>query len=276
MPTTIIIPTKQEKFLNQTILDIVQKARSDIEIIAVLDGYDPDELISGVNYIRLPASDSNQMRHAINEAVKQAKYEHIMKIDAHCMLMEGFDTVLERDCEDDWVMVPRRLRLDANNWCLIEDERPPVDYEYWKYREFKKGGMHGYRWDSRTIERKDILIDDILDFQGSCYFMHKDWFNKMGFLKTEGFGGFGQESTEISLNTWFNGGRVKVNKQVWYAHLHKGKVYGRMYNLNWKEVRASEDYSYNYFVNDNREKFVELVNRFMPIPKWEKDWEKRL
>lgn len=279
MPTSIIIPSRQEKFLNHTIKDVLKNATGTIEVFPILDGYEPDELIEDkrVKYIRLEPNSGMQKRHGINQAVSQSQYEHIMALDAHCMVARGFDSVLERDCEENWVMIPRRLRLDAENWCVqAYDGRPPIDYEYWKWQDFKKGGLHGYRWDSRTLERLHIPIDDSLHFQGSCYFMHKAFFNRMGFMHIEGYGGFTQEAEEIALTTWLNGGRVKVNKNTSYAHLHKGKKYGRMYKFNWEEKKAGDAYSYDLFVNKNRKAFAELINSFMPIPNWPEDWEKTL
>ena len=275
---TIIVPSRQEIFLNKTILDILNKAKGEIEVIPVLDRYEPEELVNDprVHYIRLTEGSGMQKRHGINLAVKQSQYEHIMVIDAHCIVGDGFDTILERDCQDNWVMIPRRLRLDADNWKVAEDGRPPVDYEYWKWRDFLGGALHGYRWDSRTLERMNIPIDDSLHFQGSCYFMHKDFFNKMGFMHIEGYGGFTQEAEEIDLTTWMNGGEVKINKNTWYAHLHKGKKWGRMYQFDDKEKKRGDAYSYDNFVNKNREAFIKLINKFMPLPNWKEDWVKYL
>ena len=39
---SIIIPARQELYLQETISDLLEKAVGDIEIIAVLDGYWPD------------------------------------------------------------------------------------------------------------------------------------------------------------------------------------------------------------------------------------------
>jgi len=64
-----------------------------------------------------------------------------------------------------------------------------------------------------------------------------------------------------------------VNKNCWYAHLHKGKKYGRMYDLNWEEKKAGDAYSYDFFVNQNREAFVALVEKFMPLPNFPKNWK---
>ena len=277
MSVSIIIPSRTEKYLNNTIQEVLKKARGEIEVLPVLDGYElPEEEIikdPRVKYVHLEPSVAMQKRHGINEAVKQSSCDHVMALDAHCMVGEGFDTILERDCEDNWVMIPRRLRLDAENWKVQEDGRPPIDYEYWMWKPFTRGGLHGYKWESRTVERMDIPIDDSLHFQGSCYFMHKDFFNRMGFMHTEGYGGFTQEAEEVALTTWMNGGRVRVNKNTWFAHLHKGKKYGRMYRLNYEEKKRGDAYSYDNFVIKHRPQFVELINKFMPIPNWPDNWE---
>jgi len=105
--------------------------------------------------------------------------------------------------------------------------------------------------------------------------MSKDWFNRRGFMSLD-YQGWGQEAEEISFETWKNGGRVVVNKNTWYAHLHKGKKYGRMYNLSKDENRKSYEYSYNLWININREFFKGLIEKFMPLPKWPKDWKEIL
>jgi len=96
----------------------------------------------------------------------------------------------------------------------------------------------------------------------------------MGFMDVEGYTGWGQEGEEICLTTLLRGGRAVVNKNTWYAHLRKGQVYGRMYK--WTSTKPTEDYSYDYWVNKHRDFFVETVNRFMPVPNYTSDWEKKL
>ena len=98
----------------------------------------------------------------------------------------------------------------------------------------------------------------------------------MGFMKIEGYTGWGQEPEEVSLSTWSSGGKVLVNKNTWYAHLHKGTKHGRMYYMPRSQRDASIHYSYNYWVNENREKFAGVINKFMPIPGWPVDWEKHI
>ena len=49
-----------------------------------------------------------------------------------------------------------------------------------------------------------------------------------------------------------------------------------MYKLDWREVDNGSDYSYNHFVNENREEFIAIINHFMPLPNWAEDWETKL
>ena len=70
------------------------------------------------------------MRNAINSAAAIAKGKYLLKTDAHCMFGEGFDEILKAECDDDWVVIPRRKRLDAENWAIQDVGKPDVDYEY--------------------------------------------------------------------------------------------------------------------------------------------------
>jgi glycosyltransferase involved in cell wall biosynthesis len=281
---SIVIPSKNEKFLRQTILDILDKATGDIEIFPVLDGYNiPDEEAvqdPRVHYILLEPKPYSQKRLAINSVVNFYSHgEYVMSVDAHCMFAKGFDEQLVKDHQPNWVQIPRRHRLDAENWALQPqgDDRPPIDYEYIMFNPLLKTdeGMHGFKWDERTLARQDIMIDDTLTFQGSCWFMTKKWFQERGFMD-ERYQGWGQEAEEISFETWKNGGRVVTNKNTWYAHLHKGKKYGRMYFLSKDENRKSYEYSYDLWINKNKDFFISLIERFMPLPGWPSDWKEQI
>jgi hypothetical protein len=141
---------------------------------------------------------------------------------------------------------------------------------------FKDRSIHGFKWDERTLNEWHIPIANTIEFQGSCWFMTKDWFNKMGFMQVEGYRGWGQEAEEIGFTTWLNGGKVKTNKLTWYAHLHKGTKYGRMYWMSRHESRLSYDYSFKKWLIDNKEFFISLVEMFPRMPGWTDDWKDRL
>lgn len=274
---SIIIPSKEEPYLEKTIRDVLKNTIGEIEVLPVLDGYEPpaEEIVNDprVRYLRV---NSVGMRTAISSAVAVAKGEYLMKLDAHCMIAPGIDEALRADCEDNWVVIPRRYRLDAENWC-IDKTKVPVDYEHFIYpRKFYPHLLRGFRWEERREARKDILIDDTLSFQGSCWFMTKKHFERHKFLQNPGYRGVPQqEAEEIGLTTWLSGGRVVVNKKTWYAHYRKpgGK---RGYFLDLKQTHICYAYSYNHWVKENKDGFIKLIERFWPIPGWPTDWKEKI
>jgi len=285
---SIVIPSRTEIFLQRTIQDVLEKSVTDIEVFPILDGYEipPNEVVQDkrVKYVRLPKSYHTQKRHGINHAINNlSKGKYVMSLDAHCMLEHGWDEVILKDLDEDWIAIPRRHRLDAENWCLQSqsDTRPPIDYEYIMWpKQFDPLGFHGFKWDARTLSRWDIKVDDTIEFQGSCWIMHKSWFQRNGFMQTIGFTGWGQEAEELGITTWLRGGRVVTNKNTYYAHLHKGSRWGRMYFLPKAETRDSLSYAYDYFINNKVpnviHKFSWLVEKFWPLPGWPDSWQKEL
>ena len=223
---SIILPARNEPFLQKTIDDLLLNAEGEIEIIAVLDGYWPSpQLKDDPRVVVLHRGASRGMRASINSAAAIAKGEFLLKLDAHCMVGKGFDTILAAECEDNWVVVPRRKRLDAENWCLVEDGRPDIDYMY------LSAEMKGELWEAknRDPKLKEVLIDDLMSAQGSCWFMKKSYFYELELMDETNYGSFWNEFQEVGLKCWLSGGRVVVNKKTWYAHLHKKS---RGYNLD--------------------------------------------
>lgn len=215
---SVIIPARKERLLNQTIREIQTKFKGEFEIIVILDGGDADR-IDGVRYIY--NKEAKGMRTAINQGVVSAKGKYIMKLDAHCMLDEGIDEKLKVVHQENWIQTPRRKRLDHVRWVLTDQDKPDIDYTFLG-KNFKG---HKDNEKNRDPKLKKILIDDTQTFQGSCYFITRDYFNKLGLLDDKHFGKIGSEAIEISLKCRSNGGRVVVNKTTWYAHAHMGAHY---------------------------------------------------
>jgi glycosyltransferase involved in cell wall biosynthesis len=280
--TSVIIPSRNELFLPQTVSDLLAKAAGEIEVIVVLDGYWPDPpLPDHDNLIIIHRGKTQGMRAAINSAAAIAKGEWLMKCDAHCMFAEGFDEVLKADCDKDWVVIPRRYSLDAENWQIEQNGKLPRDYHYLCFPDPAKGedmGMHGVEWWDRCKKRTDPQydIDDEMSSQGSCWWMTKYHFDHfLHGLSEEGYGTFCQEFQQIGNSTWLGGGRVAINKKTFYAHLHKGKKYGRMYNQSRSELIPRINWSARYWMNnewkERQHDFSWLIEKFWPVPGWPED-----
>jgi glycosyltransferase involved in cell wall biosynthesis len=282
---SVLIPSRNEQFLPQTIADLFAKAAGEIEIICCLDGYWPSPpLPEYPNLHIIHRSQPRGMRAAINAAASIAKGKYLMKTDAHCMFDEGFDEVLKANCDDNWVVIPSRYSLDAENWCWLDTGKSRVDYHYlccpFKNKKDNDPGLHGVEWRDRARERKDkpeFDIDDEMSFQGSLWFTPKAHFERIGGLPEEEYGGFIQEPQQLGLKTWLSGGRVVTNKLTSYHHLHKGNKYGRGYVIGASNLHQGSIYSTDYWLNDRWpgrvHNFEWLIEKFWPVPSWPDNWQ---
>lgn len=283
MTISVIIPSRNEVFLQNTVSDLLKNG-GDVEVIAVLDGYWPNPpLIEDKRLIQLHRGQAMGMRAAINAAAAIAKGEYLMKCDAHCMFAEGYDEILKSNIEDNWVVTLRRYSLDAENWQIEQNGKLPRDYHYLCYPDPNKGedqGMHGVEWWDRCKKRTDPQydIDDEMSSQGSCWFMTRSHFdNNLHGLSEVGYGSFAQEFQEIGNKTWLGGGAVKINKKVWYAHLHKGSKYGRMYPQSRHELITHINWSAHHWMNGEEPNMMHtmewLIDKFWPVPSWPENWK---
>jgi cellulose synthase/poly-beta-1,6-N-acetylglucosamine synthase-like glycosyltransferase len=293
MRVSIIVPSRNERFLAQTVASILRQARGDVEVIPVLDGYWPEPYLSssGVTH----AIDWNDkriralhfgtpvgMRGAISAASQIATGDYLMKLDAHCDLSEGFDLVLREGVDRHTVSIPRRYRLDAERWCWTDTTKIPIDYHYLSYpfTSHAGAGLHGTVWEQRARARAHLEIDEEMSSQGSCWFMQRKHFQQRLYpMEIERYGNFVQEFQEVGLKTWLGGGRVIINKKAWYAHLHKGKTYGRGYFISKREMddgqRAATDFWFYDRWEQRKHDLSWLIERFAPVPGWPEDWKER-
>lgn len=290
---SIIIPSRSAQYLKKTVNDLFTKAEADVEVIVVFDGRwpEPDEMPSDdprlVQIHHGEVHDNIGMRGSINAGVLASKGEYIMVIDEQCGVDQGYDVKLAADCEDNWVVIPRRKRLEPETWTLIEDGRPDIDYmqvDYPYQRPYDKTcGLHGAEW--KRPDRTDILIDETPTMQGSCYFMKRSWWDtNVGPLDDVNYGTFTQEAQEVSFKTWLSGGKVMVNKKTWYSHWHKGKSgkgYGFSNEQYKKHLIGTEKgrlFAINYWMNtrDYTNDFKWYINEKFPgSPGWD-NWEERI
>ena len=286
---TVVIPNYNSPFTNKTIEDVLKNAGCRVEVIVNIDGNWPEPLSEDerVHYIHKNAPVG--LREAVNKCVAMAKGKYIMKTDDHCAFGEGFGRILiEEHKEENWVQIPRRYALNAEEWKVEErtDNKYPVDYMYIDFPRKGKDhddGMHGVEWRERRDQRVSDghLVDETPSMQGSCYFMTKNHYeNFLGGMKTEMWGVFAQEAQEIGFKTWLGGGKVMVNKKTWYAHLHKGGRYGRFYKMPGGNVEMSNK-SAEYWLNDRWEGRVHdfawfIDEKFPNMPTWPLDWKEQI
>lgn len=286
---SIIIPSRNEIFLTKTIQDILQKAKGKIEIIPILDGYwvKPEEIVQDDRVKYLHFGQYRGMRDVINAGAQISRGTYLLKCDGHVLFDEGFDVKLKEGVPvyqnniesgqenlDNWIVIPRRKRLDAEAWEIQDVGKPDIDYEF--LSSPADAGVKGNIWTQRILDRQgkpEYDIDENMTFQGSCWFMTRNhYLNRLGGMSKQGYGTFVREAQEIGLKTWLGGGKVYINKKTWYAHLHKGKKYGRGYFLDKAKMEAGNAYCDDLWFNNKWEGAVHdlawLIERFSPVPTW--------
>lgn len=282
--TSIIVPSRNEQFLQKTVVDILKNATGDIELLVVLDGYWPQPPLPADPRLRiLHRGDARGMRPAINDAARVATGEYLLKCDAHVMFAPGFDQQLRADyAERNWVLVPRRYALEPESWTREEPNgKYPIDYHFLSYPYERPGdvtcGLHGTAWAARREARASIPVDEEMSSQGSCWFMHQDQWRRIGELDIARYGNFVHEFQEVGLRTWLGGGAVMITKQTWYAHLYKGKRYGRGYVLGPRGHKEGVAFCTSHWMRDEwpapaRVRTLRwLVEKFSPVPTWPAD-----
>lgn len=268
---SIVIPSRNEQYLQKTILDLLAKAKEEIQVIAILDGYweDVSRYVTDKRVTYIHYSEPRGMRNAINAGVAIAKGDYILKCDAHCMFSEGYDVGLREFCKDNTVIVPRRWALDPVKW-EIDRSNPkyPIDYMYLS-KDF-----HGEPWTERNkdTELEYHVVDDLMSAQGSCWYMKKSYYHELELMDESLYGTFASEFQEVGLKTWLSGGSVLVNKKVWYAHWHKTESRG--YSLNKTDGQQASahverwmrgEYQWNKQIHD----IDWIIEHFAPVPTWQ-------
>lgn len=252
---SVVIPARNEAHLVKTIEGLLARAAGDVEIIPVLDGR-----LSDGSFQTLPTDSRIKpiyrdvplgMRPAINDGAAAATGEFLLKADGHVILGEGYDEILKRDCDYDWVVVPTRHSIEAETWTVKPRHFNYSVLTYPFLPSMYGAGFHAVTFGWRenkdiNAQRADRMIDDIIGAQGSIWFQHTAYFRSFAPLDHDGLY-FYQENQEVTLRVLATGGRSVINKHTFGAHYHKGGENrgadgrpGRGFYLDVRKKRQSE------------------------------------
>lgn len=279
MDVSVLIAARKEPFLTRTVEDVLAKSRANTEVIVVADGYNPDPLPDDSRVKLIKTEDNIGQRAAVNLAAKNASGRYVMKLDAHCMLDEGFDVKLMADCEYDWTVVPRMYQLDVNRWepkwhkktdfMFIRSPQAadhPFRLEYYDARTARAFKQEYKAYKEASWRQGDIC--DTMCCIGACWFLRRDRFWELGGMD-ENHAHWGQMGIEIACKSWLSGGRLVVNKKTWFAHMWRRSA---PWQLDQHTVEKSRRYSMDLWINNKWEKqklpLDWLVRRFSPVPTW--------
>ena len=295
---SVIITARNEEFLSRTVEGVLKNKRGNTEVIVICDGNWPKPpIVDHPDITMLYHSTSIGQRAAINEAARLSTATYMMKLDAHCIVDEGFDVKLMADCETNWTVVPRMYNLHAFDWVCKCGERKYQGPTPEKCEKCGKKMKREMIWKPRLHKRSDFMrfdsdlkfqywgvlgerpeskgeIAETMSFVGACFFMYRDWYWELGGSEEE-WGSWGQQGTEWACKTWLSGGKVMVNKKTWFAHLFRtqGGDFGFPYPQSGKQVDHARKRSREFFLQGKWPKAIHslnwLIEKFAPVPGWD-------
>ena len=293
---SVIIPARNEEFLNHTVDDVLAHIEADTEVIVVLDGAWPMKPIPDNDRLTIVhmASPVGQ-RAACNIGARVSQSKYVMKLDAHCAVGQGFDRIMIEDMQPDWTMVPTMYNLHVFNWVCPNGHRryqspsgpceecgEPTEKEIvWHAKTNPEttamrfdSDMKFQYWRQYKKRQQGDLVDT-MSLLGACWLLERDRYHDLN-ICDEGHGGigWGQQGTEVSCKTWLSGGRLVCTKKTWFAHMFRtqGGDFGFPYPISGRDVRDAREYSKDLWLGNNWDKAIYplswLIERFKPIPGW--------
>lgn len=290
---SIVIPARNEEWLNRTVEDICANKRGATQVIVGLDGQWPVEpLKTHEDVVVLFYPESIGQRAISNQCVQLSRAKYIMKVDAHCAFDEGFDVKMLEKMEDDITMVPVMKNLHVFNWICpdghtryMSPSGPCKDCGKETTKEIvwqPRQGTHsvGYRFDTTMHfqywndygRRQKGDLTETMSIQGSCFMLTRDKWWELD-ICSEDFHSWGQQGVEVACKTWLSGGRVLVNRTTWYAHMFRtqGGDFGFPYNNPQSKVDENRELSRELFERNKwpgaKHPFSWLIQKFKP-PEW--------
>jgi glycosyltransferase involved in cell wall biosynthesis len=201
---SILIPARNEKYLQRTIDGLFENARGDIEVLVALDNW-PSAPQMKVKRGRVIHTRAGQ-RRATTLLAQFALGEIVMKTDAHCLFAPGYDIALAKDLQPKTILAPYMLVLDEEMWMPIN----------------KRASQ--YCFDTNFIMQYDVerpeILSETMCLQGSCFVMSRNDFFEFG-LNDDKLDSWGGQGPELGIKAFLNGGKCMTTKNTYYAHLFR-------------------------------------------------------
>lgn len=282
----ILIPSRNEEFLQKTVEDIFEHSEADTEVIIGLDGH-----VNSFSQKDLPADRLKILfrpvmgqRAMTNRLAKLTNAEYIMKVDAHRSFSKGFDVEMLKDMDKNTILAPRMMNLHAYDWncpehlrtyqgkkCCDKAEKVIV----WQPKN--KPLMSNYVFDSNMIfqyadEQKKEELTETMCLQGSAWMVSRETYWELD-LSGEDFGSWGQQGVELGCKMWLSGGRVLTTNKADYAHLFR-KEDEFPYQRDMKQVDHANTHCRELFLGNKWDKQTCSIQSLIEQFNYPCDWTK--
>lgn len=295
---SVLIAAREERWLSETVADVLKNRRGDTDVLVLCDGSDPIHPLPQHDSLRVVIRPSAiGQRAAINELARLSDARYVMKLDAHCAVSPGFDVELVETGDylgPDITQIPRQYALHVFDWrcvacgvrtfqgkepasCPCGSTGPFEQVIVWdairRCREvWGFGADLKFRYTSALgqLARNHFEIKETMSCLGACWMLQRDRFLQWGGLD-EDHGSWGQMGTEIGCKSWLSGGRMVTNTRAWFSHLFQTDNFGGPpYPRTGEEEECAREHSRSVWLGNAWPQQVHplrwMIERFGPVP----------
>lgn len=305
---SIIIPGRNERWMTDTVDDVLDHTGPETEVIAVCDGYWAEPgMVQRPRLQVVHFGESVGQRAATNYGISLSRAKYVMKLDAHCSVDEGFDRKLIDSMEPDMTMIPSMHRLHIFDWLcadcgwryyqgakpkacedckgtnlsMAKVWQPRFQYPAtvtWRFDRM----LHFQYWkefkQSEAFKAQEPTgVAETMTCIGACFLMERERYWKLGGMDEE-HGSWGQYGTELACKAWLSGGRMVTSLKTWFAHLFRTGNFGKDGESSWpypisqRQIDAARAHSRELWLNGKwplaQRPLSWLVEHFKPVPDW--------
>jgi hypothetical protein len=257
--TSVIIPAREEIYLNRTIENLLANATGNVEVIVILDGYEYD-IMKDARIKIIKHKEPLGQRVSMNEAAQIAEGQYLFRIDAHCTMSEGWDTKLKCACDDRSIAVPIIKDLNPDTWQIYENTKIS------SFAYLDRNFCHKW-WSNYKTPQNWKIVEETMSFIGLAWMIKKKYFEQLGGFDDLTIGKYGFIGPEWSLKVWLSPqypGRVLLRTDVICAH--------RWYNSKEERPFIEWDIGANKWrqkvMDRYGERIYQLIDRFKPMSEW--------
>ena len=212
---SVIIPARQEPYINKTIESLYDNASGEIEVIVVLDGENAD-IDPRAKVILHPVPLGRRV--GMNEGAAIAKGEYLLHIDAHCSMTPEWDKKLQEVCTENTLVVSSVAAMNEKTW-----EKKPK--HYYTFVSLDKNLIE--HWWGKYKKLPDCAVtEETMALTGCGWMIRNDYYWKLGGCD-ESLGQLGHLGPEWALKVWCNSGRLILRTDVFCGHVfacHSKKI----------------------------------------------------
>lgn len=255
---SILIPSRNEPYLQKTVEDILEHSEADTDIYVGYDGYQElanvTKLSPKVHYVY--STQVMGQRAMTNMLAGNARLfsqaDYLMKIDAHCSFSQGFDRIMLEDVGNDLLNIDLR-ELDVEKWQM---KPTPLCSQM----------VFNTNFDILAAPEKPGLVEETMIPLGVGFMVPRE---KWPGLIDESFGSWGLMGLEVALKTWLRGDKVKVTKKAQMGHWYKQGE-----KVPYPRSKEETQETFNKVKEWARKQDIGwLIKKFDYPADWKPDWE---